>query len=93
MAILSMADAIQQFVSKSKLKNGLASVQIEDLWKEIMGVTISKYTDKIQLVNETLYVTTSVAALKNELLYQRDVIKTQLNEKLEKPLIKNVVIK
>lgn len=93
MAILSMADAIQQFVSKSKLKNGLASVQIEDLWKEIMGVTISKYTDKIQLVNETLYVTTSVAALKNELLYQRDVIKTQLNEKLGKPLIKNVVIK
>ena len=88
-----MADAIQQFVSKSKLKNGLASVQIEDLWKEIMGVTISKYTDKIQLVNETLYVTTSVAALKNELLYQRDVIKTQLNEKLGKPLIKNVVIK
>ena len=93
MAILSMADAIQQFVSKSKLKNGLASVQIEDLWKEIMGVTISKYTDKIQLINETLYVTTSVAALKNELLYQRDVIKTQLNEKLGKPLIKNVVIK
>lgn len=88
-----MADAIQQFVSKSKLKNGLASVQIEDLWKEIMGVTISKYTDKIQLINETLYVTTSVAALKNELLYQRDVIKTQLNEKLGKPLIKNVVIK
>ena len=93
MAILSMADAIQQFVSKSKLKNGLASVQIEDLWKEIMGVTISKYTDKIQLINETLYVTTSVAALKNELLYQRDVIKTQLNEKLGKTLIKNVVIK
>lgn len=93
MAILSMADAIQQFVSKSKLKNGLASVQIEDLWKEIMGVTISKYTDKIQLVNETLYVTTSVAALKNELLYQRDVIKKQLNEKLGKVVIKNVVIK
>lgn len=93
MALLSMADAIQQFISKSKLKNGLASVQIEELWKEIMGVTISKYTEKIQLVNDTLYVTTSVAALKNELLYQRDVIKTQLNEKLGKPLIKNVVIK
>lgn len=93
MAILSMADAIQQFISKSRLKNGLASVQIEDHWKEIMGVTISKYTDKIQLVNETLYVTTSVAALKNELLYQRDVIKQQLNEKMGKVLIKNVVIK
>ena len=93
MAILSMADAIQQFISKSRLKNGLASVQIEDHWKEIMGVTISKYTDKIQLVNETLYVTTSVAALKNELLYQRDVIKQQLNDKMGKVLIKNVVIK
>ncbi len=93
MAILSMADAIQQFISKSRLKNGLASVQIEDHWKEIMGVTISKYTDKIQLVNETLYVTTSVAALKNELLYQREVIKKQLNDKMGKVMIKNVVIK
>ncbi len=93
MAILSMADAIQQFISKSRLKNGLASVQIEDHWKEIMGVTISKYTDKIQLINETLYVTTSVAALKNELLYQREVIKKQLNDKMGKVMIKNVVIK
>ncbi len=92
MAMLSMADAIQQFISKSRLKNGLASVQIEEHWKELMGVTISKYTEKIQLVNETLYVTTPVAALKNELIYQREKIKQELNQKLGKSLIKNVVI-
>lgn len=93
MATLSMADAMQQFLDKSRLKSGIQTVQVEEIWAEVMGKTISKYTDKIQLVKDTLFVTTNIAALKNELLYQKDNIIKLVNAKMGSPVVKKVVIK
>ncbi len=93
MATLSMADAMQQFLDKSRLKSGIQTVQVEEIWAEVMGKTISKYTDKIQLVKDTLFVTTNIAALKNELLYQKDNIIKLVNAKMGSQVVKKVVIK
>ena len=88
----SMSDAIQQFLRGSKLKGNMQAFQIEEIWEQLMGKTISKYTDKIQIINHTLFITTTVAALKNELLYQRDKIRQKVNEALNENLIREVVI-
>ena len=47
MAEVSMAEALQQFLNKSKLKTGVQAMQIEDVWEKIMGKTVAKYTDKL----------------------------------------------
>jgi predicted nucleic acid-binding Zn ribbon protein len=57
-----------------------------------MGKTIAKYTEKIQIVNSTLFITTSVAPLKNELLYQKNQIRQRVNEALGENIITDVVI-
>jgi hypothetical protein len=88
----SMSEAIQQFLRGSKLKGNMQAFQIEEIWEQLMGKTISKYTDKIQIVNHTLFITTTVAALKNELMYQRDKIRQKVNEALKENLIRDVVI-
>ena len=93
MATLSMAEAMQQFLDKSRLKSGIQTVQVEEIWAEVMGKTISKYTDKIQIIGTTLYVTTTVAPLKNELLYQKEKIIERVNEALGEKVINDVVIK
>lgn len=67
-------------------------MQIEDVWEQLMGKAIAKYTDKIQIVNNTLFITTSVAPLKNELLYQKEKIKERVNEALGENIIREVVI-
>ena len=90
---ISLQDAIQQFLNKSRLKSGIQALRIEDIWEELMGKTIAKYTDKIQVINHTLYVTTTVAPLKNELLYQKEKIIERVNEMLGEKLVKEVVIK
>ena len=87
-----MSEAIQQFLRGSKLKGNMQAFQIEEIWEQLMGKTISKYTDKIQIVNHTLFITTTVAALKNELMYQRDKIRQKVNEALKENLIRDVVI-
>lgn len=58
-----------------------------------MGKTISKYTDSIQIINQTLFITTTVAPLKNELLFQKEKIIQLINEELGENLIKDVVIR
>ena len=93
MGEISLQDAIQQFLSKSRLKSGIQALRIEDIWEEIMGKTIAKYTDKIQVINHTLYITTTVAPLKNELLYQKEKIIERVNEALGEKLVTEVVVK
>ena len=93
MSEFSMQDAIKQFLKQSRLKTGIQALQIEDVWEQIMGKTIAKHTDKIQIINQTLFINTTVAPLKNELLYQKDKIIERVNEALGEKVIKEVVIK
>jgi hypothetical protein len=93
MSELSLGDALHLFLQKSKLKKGIQAVQIEEVWEKIMGKTVSKYTDKIQIIGTTLFVSTTVAPLKNELLYQKEKIIAQVNEALGEKAILEVVIK
>lgn len=89
----SLSQALQQFLKQSRLKGNIQALQIEDVWEELMGKTIAKYTDNIQIINQTLFITTTVAPLKNELMFQKEKIIQRVNEALGERVIKDVVIK
>ena len=89
----SMAEAMKQFLKQSRIKGYIQAFQVEEAWEKIMGKTIAKYTDKIEIKGNTLFINTSVAPLKNELLYQKDKIIDRVNESLGEKLIKEVVIR
>ncbi|MBC7866131.1 MAG: DUF721 domain-containing protein [Gloeobacteraceae cyanobacterium ES-bin-316] len=93
MGEISLQDAMQQFLKNSKFKTYIQAIQIEEVWETMMGKTVAKYTDKIQIIGTTLFITTSVAPLKNELLYQKDTIMQRVNEALGEKTIKEVVLK
>ena len=93
MGELSMQDAIKQFLKQSRLKGNVQALQIEEVWEQIMGKTIARYTDKIQIINQTLFISSTVAQLKNELLYQKEKIIERVNEALGEKVINDVVIK
>jgi len=93
MGQFSMRDAIQEFLNKSRIKGDIQALQIEDVWAEIMGKTVARYTDKLQIIGDRLIITTNVAPLRNELLYQKEKIKLRVNEALGKKIIKEIVVK
>lgn len=88
----SMSEAMQQFLNSSRIKGGIQALQIEDVWEAIMGKTIARYTDKLQIIGDKLIITTSVAPLKNELIYQKEKIKQRVNEALQQKVINEVII-
>ena len=93
MGEFSMQEAMKQFLQQSRLKGDIQALQIEDIWEKIMGKTIAKYTDKIQIIKGTLFISSQVAPLKNELLFQKEKIIERVNEALGENVIKDVVIK
>jgi len=89
----SLGDALKKFLNQSQLKGSIQALQIEEVWEQLMGKTIARYTDKIQIHGHTLYINTSVAPLRQELLYQKDKILQRVNEALGERVVKEVVIK
>lgn len=87
-----MADAIQEFLNKSRIRSSIQALQIEDVWENIMGKTIARYTEEIKIVNHTLFITTHVAPLKQELYFQRLKIIQRVNEALGEQVIKELVV-
>jgi hypothetical protein len=92
MGEFSISDAIQQFLQQSRIKGDIQALQIEDAWEQIMGKTIARYTDKLQIIGDKLIITTNVAPLKNELIYQKEKIKTRVNEAFGQKIINEVII-
>lgn len=88
----SMKDALQQFLNSSRIKGDIQAMQIEDIWEEIMGKTVARYTDKLQIIGDKLIITTAVGPLKKELLYQKEKIRQRVNEAMKQQVIREVII-
>lgn len=67
-------------------------MQISDVWEEIMGKTVARYTKELKIFGDKLFITTDVAPLKNELRYQKEKIKQRVNEALGQKVINEVII-
>ena len=89
---ISLGDAVKKFLESSKIKNQIQSLSIDDHWEKIMGKTIANYTDKIEIRNKSLFIYTTVAPLKNELVFQKDLIIQRVNEQIGADSITEVVV-
>lgn len=75
------------------MKPRLMEVRIQDNWEQLMGKTIARYTQSIQLIDNKLIVTTTVAPLKQELTYSKDKIIKLVNEMLGESIVREVMIR
>ncbi|MCO6497647.1 MAG: DUF721 domain-containing protein [Chitinophagaceae bacterium] len=90
---LSLGDAIKQFLNESRIKGGIQSLQIKEVWAEMMGKTIANYTRDINIINKKLIIHTDVAPLKTELQFQKEKIIQRINEHFGEAAIEEVIIK
>ncbi|HET8574140.1 MAG TPA: DUF721 domain-containing protein [Edaphocola sp.] len=93
MAQVSIGEALQRLLKSNKWDSRINAIQIVDKWETIMGKTIAKYTDKVELKNGTLFIHTAVAPLKQELHAGKAQIIERVNAYFKSELVKSVVIK
>ncbi len=93
MAQYSLGEALNELLNKSRIKGDIQALRIDGVWEEIMGKTVARYTDKLHIIGDKLIISTTVAPLKNELIYQREKIIQRVNEALGQKIIKEVIVK
>ncbi|AXT60463.1 DUF721 domain-containing protein [Aquimarina sp. AD10] len=89
----SLSEVLKDFVTNNKLEKGLDKVAVRDVWENVMGPAIHKYTQDIKLDRETLYIQLTSSVLREELSYGKEKIIANLNETLGKELIKKLVLR
>ena len=88
-----LGKVLSEIVESKALSRGITNEKINGLWNQLLGDNISQFTDKVELRNETIYVSLSSAPLREELSYGKEKIMRMLNEEMGKEIIKKIVLR
>lgn len=88
-----LRDAIEEFIWKEDLEEGLLRSRLYDLWDEMLGRTIAKNTRSKFIKSRKLIVELDSSVVRSQLFMMRHEIVAQLNMQLGKNLIDELVLK
>ena len=88
-----LGKVLSEIIESKALYRGITNEKINGLWDQLLGDKISQFTNKVELRNETLYVSLSSAPLREELSYGKEKIMRMLNEEMGKETIKKIVLR
>ncbi len=84
-------DILNIFIKKNKdIQRGLAVLDIDRVFREKMGPTVSKYTKEIFFRETTLYIHVTSAPLKSELQFSKDSLMKLMNESIGEELVQQI---
>ena len=85
----SITDALFEYLRESGLEQSVLEVQIEEIWPQVMGETVTKLTRSVEVKDGMLIVRVSSAALKTQLFENRFELVRKLNEAVGSNIIRN----
>jgi hypothetical protein len=88
-----MPGVLQEFIKINRLQAGINRVNARNAWEDLMGNGVNNYTTRVELRNDTLYVSLSSSVLREELSLGKTEIIAMLNKELGHELIKNLVLR
>lgn len=88
----SLKEVLDEFSDQRKVKKPILEARIVNYWAELMGPLVDRYTEKIYVNNQTLFIKVGPDALKNELLYSQEKIISEMNLKVGQEAINKLVI-
>ena len=84
---------LREFIRINRLQAGIDRVNARNAWEGLMGNGVNTYTTKVELKENTLYVSLSSSVLREELSLGKSKIIAMLNDELGRELIKNLVLR
>ncbi len=88
-----IGDVLRRFLRQNSLESPLNEQRLLDLWPKVLGPTMARYTRKIYIKNQVLYVHLSSAVLRQELMMGRELLIRKLNEEVGANVINNIIFR
>lgn len=79
-------ELIERLLKVYQQKPSFNRVQVRMIWENIMGASIAKYTQRLFIRNNVVYIELSSAPLKQELSMSKSKILATINRKLDNKL-------
>ena len=89
----TVKEAIDEFLEKNQLKEGVTKHQIASIWRATVGNAIARYTKRTELNNKKLTVYSSSPIVRKELMMLKTDILEQINKKIGQDLVKEIDIR
>jgi hypothetical protein len=89
----AIGDIIRKLMKNQKLAGKLDELDALQAWEEIIGKQICNYVTDQKIYKGTLYVKLKSAVVRNELSYKKSEFISQINNRLGKKLLTNIVLK
>jgi hypothetical protein len=89
----NVGDIIRKLMKNPKLAEKMDGLDALDVWKELIGDNLQKFVVGAKMYKGNLYVQLSSSVLRNELSYKKSELKEQINQKLGKEIVKEIILK
>lgn len=88
-----MGDLLEEFFKRPYVAAKVAEGKLPDTWRDIVGEEAARQTVELRLENRVLYVRLRSSVLRSELLYQREVLRDEINRRSGVRLVSSVVVR
>lgn len=86
----SIGDVVMRFLRTNSLEAPLNQYRLVESWPKVAGPAAARYTEKVEIRNQTLYVHLRSAALRAELTMQRSDLVRRLNNEVRAQVITDI---
>ena len=91
--INTIGQVIKKLIKNKKLSKRLDALNVLDVWNNIIGKDLEKYIKSTKLVDDKLYVKLRSSIVRNEMSYKKTQLIQRINKKLNKEVIKDIILK
>ena len=89
----SLSSVIKKITSNPKLSNKLNNIKVIEIWEGIVGENLIKYIIDSKVYKEVLYVKLKSSAMRNEYIYKKSEIISEINNRFGRVIIKDIKFK
>ena len=89
----SLSSVMRKILRNPKLSERLVKLDILEIWDDIIGQNLQKYVTDSKVYKDKLYVKLKSSNLRNEFSYRKTDIIKQINSRVGKKLIVDIIFK
>ena len=90
--VQKLGDLIKEFIVMHKGPDFLDEMKAVDAWPQVVGTFIASHTIDVSIRKGMLFVRVDSDALRSELAYSKSLLMKNLNERVGKDVVKEIVL-
>lgn len=86
-----LSDSLDKMLDELHLKKTFQQSKVIELWDDVVGEKLASKTEPVKIEHGKLVIKVSSPAWRNELQFHKEKIKSDLNDRLGKQIVRTII--